>query len=48
MMWSGSRLVRSIGKGVAYHGHDHIAILEQFDGKTGDWMEKVAGEQYRK
>jgi quercetin dioxygenase-like cupin family protein len=25
----------------------HIAIQEQFDGKTGDWMEKVSDEQYQ-
>src|SRR3954467_3949398 len=24
----------------------HIAILEQLDGKTVDWMEKVSDEQY--
>jgi quercetin dioxygenase-like cupin family protein len=26
----------------------HIAIQEQFDGKTADWMEKVSDEQYQK
>jgi quercetin dioxygenase-like cupin family protein len=26
----------------------HIAIVEQLDGKTADWMEKVGDEQYRK
>ena len=25
----------------------HIAIQEQLDGKTVDWMEKVSGEQYQ-
>jgi len=25
----------------------HIAIVEQFDGKTADWMEKVSDEQYQ-
>ena len=25
----------------------HIAIVEQLDGKTADWMEKVSGEQYQ-
>ena len=25
----------------------HIAIVEQFDGKTADWMEKVNEEQYQ-
>ena len=25
----------------------HIAIQEQRDGKTVDWMEKVGDEQYR-
>ena len=25
----------------------HIAIQEQFDGKTADWMEKVSDEQYQ-
>jgi quercetin dioxygenase-like cupin family protein len=25
----------------------HIAIVEQLDGKTADWMEKVSDEQYR-
>jgi quercetin dioxygenase-like cupin family protein len=25
----------------------HIAIQEQLDGKTVDWMEHVSGEQYR-
>jgi quercetin dioxygenase-like cupin family protein len=29
-------------------GMTHIAILEQLDGKTVDWLEKVADEQYRK
>jgi len=29
-------------------GMTHIAILEQLDGKTADWLEKVADEQYRK
>jgi quercetin dioxygenase-like cupin family protein len=29
-------------------GMTHIAILEQLDGKTGDWLEKVTDEQYRK
>ena len=26
----------------------HIAIVEQLDGKSADWMEKVSDEQYRK
>ena len=26
----------------------HIAIQEQLDGKTADWMEKVSDEQYQK
>jgi hypothetical protein len=25
----------------------HIAIQEQLDGKTVDWMEKVSDDQYR-
>ncbi|HKD11944.1 MAG TPA: cupin domain-containing protein [Thermoanaerobaculia bacterium] len=25
----------------------HIAVLEQLDGKTVDWMEKVSDEQYQ-
>ena len=25
----------------------HIAIVEQLDGKTSDWMEKVSDEQYQ-
>jgi len=25
----------------------HIAIVEQFEGKTADWMEKVSDDQYR-
>ncbi len=25
----------------------HIAIQEQLDGKTADWMEQVSGEQYK-
>jgi quercetin dioxygenase-like cupin family protein len=25
----------------------HIAIVEQVDGKTADWMEKVSDEQYQ-
>ena len=25
----------------------HIAIAEQLDGKSADWMEKVSDEQYR-
>lgn len=26
----------------------HIAIREQLDGKTADWMEKVNDEQWKK
>jgi quercetin dioxygenase-like cupin family protein len=26
----------------------HIAILEKLDGKSGDWMEKVSDEEYRR
>jgi quercetin dioxygenase-like cupin family protein len=26
----------------------HIAVQEEFDGKTVDWMEKVTAEQYHK
>ena len=26
----------------------HIAIVEQLDGKSADWMEKVSDEEYRK
>ena len=26
----------------------HIAIVEQLDGKSADWMEKVSDKQYRK
>jgi quercetin dioxygenase-like cupin family protein len=29
-------------------GMTHIAILEQLDGKTADWLEKVTDGQYRK
>jgi quercetin dioxygenase-like cupin family protein len=29
-------------------GMTHIAILERLDGKTGDWLENVSNEQYRK
>ena len=25
----------------------HIAIVEQLDGKSADWMEKVSDAQYR-
>ena len=25
----------------------HIAIVEQLDGKSADWMEKISDEQYR-
>jgi hypothetical protein len=25
----------------------HIAIVEEFDGKSADWMEKVSNEQYQ-
>jgi quercetin dioxygenase-like cupin family protein len=25
----------------------HVAIQEQLDGKTVDWLEKVSGEQYQ-
>jgi len=25
----------------------HIAIQEQLDGKTADWMEQVSDEQYQ-
>jgi hypothetical protein len=30
----------------ADHGHGHIAIQEQLDGKVVEWMEKVSDEQY--
>jgi quercetin dioxygenase-like cupin family protein len=26
----------------------HISIVEQLDGKSADWMEKVSDEQYRR
>jgi len=29
-------------------GMTQIAILEQLDGKTSEWMEKVTDEEYRK
>jgi quercetin dioxygenase-like cupin family protein len=29
-------------------GMTHIAILEQLDGNTGDWLEKVTDEQLQK
>ena len=29
-------------------GMTHIAIQEQLDGKTAEWMEKVSDEQYRR
>jgi quercetin dioxygenase-like cupin family protein len=29
-------------------GMTHIAIAEQLDGKSADWMEKVSDEQYRR
>jgi quercetin dioxygenase-like cupin family protein len=29
-------------------GMTHIAIQEQLDGKSADWMEKVSDEQYRR
>jgi len=32
----------------AITGMTHIAIQEQLDGKTADWMEKVSDEQYRR
>ena len=28
-------------------GMTHIAIVEQLDGKSADWMEKVSDEQYQ-
>jgi len=28
-------------------GMTHIAIQEQLDGKTANWMEKVSDEQYQ-
>ena len=31
----------------AIMGMTHIAIVEQLDGKTVDWMEKVSDEQYQ-
>ena len=32
--------------GTATTAMTHIAIQEQLDGKTVDWMEKVSDEQY--
>jgi hypothetical protein len=26
----------------------HITVLEHLDGKTGEWLERVTDEQYRK
>src|SRR5437773_11280484 len=46
-MWSGFHRVRSIGTARRPNSSmAHIAIVEQIDGKTVDWMEKVSVAQY--
>jgi hypothetical protein len=38
----------SQGRGAAHRADtSHIAIQEQLDGKTADWMEKVSDKQYQ-
>ena len=45
--WGGP--VEEIRQGdAATKGMTHIAIQEQLDGKTADWMEKVIDEQCRR
>ena len=46
-MWRGFRPVRSIWHGAAPDSSmAHIAIVEQLDGKTVEWMEKVSDAQF--
>ena len=45
--WFGSPPVKSIGTAPTT-ARTHIAIVEQIDGKSTDWMEKVSDEQYRR
>ena len=48
VMWSGSLLMKHWRRAAPTTGMTHIAILEQLDGKTGNWLEKVTDQQYRK
>ncbi len=48
-MWSRVRPVRSTEHGAtATTAMTHIAIVEQLDGKTVDWMEKLSDREYEK
>jgi len=44
----GQRDVRFEGRAVPTMAMTHLAIQEQLDGKTVDWMEQESSEQYRK
>jgi len=44
----GQRDVRFEERAVPTMAMTHIAIQEQLDGKTVDWMEQESSEQYRK
>jgi len=44
----GQRGVRFEERAVPTTAMTHIAIQEQLDGKTVDWMEQESSEQYRK
>jgi len=44
----GQRDVRFEEHAVPTMAMTHIAIQEQLDGKTVDWMEQESSEQYRK
>ncbi len=47
--WFGFRRARSTGTAPApTTGMTHIAIQEQLDGKTVEWLEQVSDEQYGK
>ena len=52
--WKPATTDCSRSRGAAYalsatatRGMTHVAISEQLDGKSVDWMEKVSDEQYR-
>ncbi len=48
MTRSGFRPVRSIGIAPRNHRYDAHRIVEELDGKSAYWMEKVSDEQYQK
>ena len=46
MTWVDRPRREALARGGSDHGMSHIAISEQLDGKSVDWLEKVSDTQY--